>query len=146
MQKHHLGLFQFNQFIIQFSLREFLGGFNFKMASIDIGMLHYVLDNVYGAFMHRSMLSPHFISRGWGGTKLDLSERMIKQLFPSRNWPPCLVQLIWKTVEESKAACLREEVFRTPRDWQLLSALPPESRSARVSFLAPGDEPAHHMA
>ncbi|KAL8096729.1 hypothetical protein AgCh_037634 [Apium graveolens] len=57
---------------------------------------------------------------------------MINKLFPelhSENWPPCLmIQPIWKTVWESKTACLNQGVFRTPCDDQLLSALPPESQ------------------
>ncbi|KAI7990370.1 Protein POLYCHOME [Camellia lanceoleosa] len=42
------------------------------------GMLHYVLDHVYGAFVHRTKISPPFFSRGWGGTKLDPLEKLIK--------------------------------------------------------------------
>lgn len=119
------------------------------MVSMNVGMLHYVLDHVYGAFMHRSKLSTPFFSRGWGGRNLDLLEKMINQLFPevqSQNWPPCLIQPIWKTVWESKTACLRQGVFRTPCDDQLLSALPPESYTARVAFLAPRNVPPQNMA
>ncbi|KAG5615414.1 hypothetical protein H5410_015238 [Solanum commersonii] len=36
------------------------------MVTVNIGMLHYVLDHVYGAFVHRTKLSPPFFSRGWG--------------------------------------------------------------------------------
>lgn len=110
------------------------------MVSVNLGMLHYVLDHVYGAFVHRTRISPPFFSKGWGGNKLDLLESLIKQLFPEiegQNWPPQLIQPIWKTVWETKTACLREGVFRTPCDEQLLSALPPESHIARVAFLTP---------
>ncbi|KAK3008470.1 hypothetical protein RJ639_015277 [Escallonia herrerae] len=111
------------------------------MVTAKLGMLHYVLDHVYGAFMHRTKLTPPFFSRGWGGTKLELLERTIKQLFPAevecQNWPPSLIQPAWKTVWETKTACLKEGVFRTPCDPQLLSALPPESLMARIAFLAP---------
>lgn len=119
------------------------------MVSMNVGMLHYVLDHIYGAFMHRSKLSQPFFSRGWGGKNLDLLEKMINQFFPevhSQNWPPCLIQPIWKTVWESKTACLRQGVFRTPCDDQLLSALPPESHTARVAFLAPRNVPPQKMA
>ncbi|XP_062005325.1 uncharacterized protein LOC133722446 isoform X2 [Rosa rugosa] len=114
-----------------------------------LGMLHYVLDHVYGAFMHRTKISPQFFSRGWGGKQLELPERMINQLFPEaagQNWPPILVRPTWKTVWDSKNACLREGVFRTPCDEQLLSALPPESHNARVAFLVPKSVPPQKMA
>lgn len=119
------------------------------MVNVNLGMLHYVLDHVYGAFMHRTKLSPQFFSGGWGGAKLDLLERMIKQLFPQvegQNWAPEMIHPIWNTVWETKNACLREGVFRTPCDDQLLSALPPECHNARVAFLAPKSVPPHKMA
>ncbi|KAJ6363338.1 hypothetical protein OIU78_003501 [Salix suchowensis] len=110
------------------------------MVTVNIGMLHYVIDHIYGAFMHRTKLSPLFFSRGWGGSKLELLERMIKDLFPEvegQNRPPTLIQPIWRTVWETRTACLREGVFRTTCDEQLISALPPESHTARVAFLVP---------
>ncbi|KAK4762170.1 hypothetical protein SAY87_030054 [Trapa incisa] len=119
------------------------------MVTVNLGMLHYVLDHVYGAFMHRTKLSPPFFSRGWGGTKLDLLEKMIRQLFPDaagQNWPPSLIQPIWRTVWETRTACLREGVFRTPCDDQIMSALPPESHTARVAFLVPKSVPPQKMA
>ena len=48
------------------------------MVIVNVQTLHNVLDHVYGEFK----ISPLFISRGWGGSKLELLERMIKQLFP----------------------------------------------------------------
>ncbi|GFP97257.1 uncharacterized protein c4orf29 homolog [Phtheirospermum japonicum] len=119
------------------------------MVSVNMGTLYYVLDHVYGALLHRTKLSPPFFSGGWGGQKLVLLEKMINQLFPEiegQNWPPALVQPSWKTVWESKTACLREGVFRTPCDEQLLNALPPESHTARVAFLAPKFVPPQKMA
>lgn len=118
------------------------------MVTVNLGMLHYVLDHIYGAFMHRTKLSPPFFSGGWGGPKLDLLERMIKQLFPEvgQNWPPTLIQPIWRTVWETKTAILREGVFKTPCDEQLLRALPPESHNARVAFLVPKCVAPHKMA
>ncbi|XP_012857478.1 PREDICTED: uncharacterized protein C4orf29 homolog isoform X2 [Erythranthe guttata] len=110
------------------------------MVTVNLGTLHYLLDHVYGALLHRTKITPQFFSGGWGGSKLVLLERMIKQLFPeleSQNWPPTLVQPIWNTVWETKTACLREGVFRTPCNEQLLNALPPESHTARVAFLSP---------
>ncbi|KAM1039487.1 hypothetical protein EV2_029678 [Malus domestica] len=68
------------------------------MVTANLGMLHCVLDHVYGAFMHRTKLSPQFFSRGWRGTKLELLERMIKQLFPEaadQNWLPAVIQPTW---------------------------------------------------
>lgn len=112
-------------------------------------MLHYVLDHVYGAFMHRTKISTPFFSRGWGGTKLDMLEKMINQLFPvlgAQNWPPVEIQPVWKTVWETRTACLREGVFRTPCEDQLLGALPPESHIARVAFLMPKSVPTHRMS
>lgn len=112
-------------------------------------MLHYVLDHVYGAFVHRTKISPPFFSRGWGGTKLELLEKMIRQLFPNvegENWPPMLVEPIWKTAWESKTACLKEGIFMTPCDEPLLDALPPESRTARVAFLVPKSVPPQNMS
>ncbi|XP_021282211.1 protein ABHD18 isoform X1 [Herrania umbratica] len=119
------------------------------MVTVNLGMLHYILDHVYGAFMHRTKMSPPFFSRGWGGTKLELLERLISQLFPEvegQNWPPSLIQPIWRTVWETKSACLREGVFRTPCDEQLLGALPLESHNARVAFLVPKLVPPPKMA
>ncbi|KAJ9184724.1 hypothetical protein P3X46_004423 [Hevea brasiliensis] len=110
------------------------------MVTVNLGMLHYVLDHIYGGFMHRTKISPPFFSRGWGGSKLELLERMIKQLFPeveSQNWTPSSIQPIWRTVWETQTASLREGIFKTPCDEQLLSALPHESHTARVAFLAP---------
>lgn len=119
------------------------------MVTVNLGMLHYVLDHVYGAFMHRTKISPPFFSRGWGGSKLELLERLIEQLFPEiegQNWPPSLIQPIWRTIWETQTAVLREGVFRTPCDEQLMSALPPESHNARVAFLAPKCVPPQKMA
>lgn len=110
-----------------------------KMVTVNLGILHYVLDHVYGALVHRNRLTTPFFSRGWGGSKLDLLESMIKQLFPEiiGQETPSLVQPLWRTVWESRNASLREGVFRTPCSEELMSALPPESRNARVAFLAP---------
>lgn len=120
-----------------------------EMVTVNLGMLHYVLDHVYGTFMHRTKLSPPFFSRGWGGTKLELLEKMIGQLFPDaagQNWPPALIQPIWRTIWETRTACLREGVFKTPCEDQILSALPPESHTARVAFLVPKCVPPRKMA
>lgn len=110
------------------------------MVSVNMGTLYYVLDHIYGALLHRTKISTPFFSKGWGGSKLEVLERTIKQLFPEvegQNWPPAVVKPEWKTVWESKTACLREGVFRTPCDEQLLGALPPECHNARVAFLTP---------
>ncbi|XP_038906354.1 protein ABHD18 [Benincasa hispida] len=119
------------------------------MVTVNLGMLHHVLDHVYGAFMHRTKISPPFFSRGWGGSKLDLLEKLIKQLFPDmagQNWPPSLIRPIWRTVWENETARLREGFFRTPCDGQLLAALPPESHNARVAFLMPKSVPTHKIS
>lgn len=119
------------------------------MVSVNLGILHYVLDHIYGACMHRTKLSTPFFSRGWGGTKLDLFESMLKQLFPvavSQNWPPNMVQPIWKQLWDSKNACLKEGTFRTPCDEQLINALPPESHTTRIALLTPKFVPSHKMA
>ncbi|KAF6158670.1 hypothetical protein GIB67_040184 [Kingdonia uniflora] len=119
------------------------------MVTVNVGLLHYVLDHIYGACVHRTKLSTPFFSRGWGGAKLDHLETMIKQLFPdfaAQNWPPAVIQPNWTTVWETKTACLKEGVFRTPCDEQLLEALPPESHNARVAFLAPKFVSPHKMA
>ncbi|KAK1259726.1 hypothetical protein QJS04_geneDACA010361 [Acorus gramineus] len=119
------------------------------MVTVNLGVLHYLVDHIYGACVHRTKLSTPFFSRGWGGSKLDLLERVIKQLFPDAvgcNWPPSVVQPQWKTVWESKTACLREGIFKTPCDELLIHALPPESHTARVAFLAPRFVPPHKMA
>ncbi|CAN6237438.1 unnamed protein product [Urochloa humidicola] len=110
------------------------------MVSVNIGLVHYVLDHIYGTLLHRTKLGTPFFSKGWGGTKLDLLERMVKQLFPDahcQNWPPTAVQPMWKTVWETNSSCLREGVFRTTCDERLIDALPPESHNARVAFLTP---------
>lgn len=123
-----------------------------KPVSVNVGILHYVLDHVYGAFVHRTKISPPFFSRGWGGSKLDLLEGMIKQLWPGvegqncPEWCPTSVQPSWKTVWESQTASLREGIFKTPIDEQLLSALPQESHTARVAFLSPKYVPTNRLA
>ncbi|KAJ4972362.1 hypothetical protein NE237_005461 [Protea cynaroides] len=119
------------------------------MVTVNLGILHYVLDHIYGALVHRTKISPPFFSRGWGGNKLDLLESMINELLPDlavKNWSPNLVQPTWRTIWETKTACLREGVFRTPCDEQLIGALPPESYTARVAFLTPKLVPPHQMA
>ena len=119
------------------------------MVTVNLGLLHYVLDHVYGAFVHRTKLSPPFFSRGWGGSKLELLERMIQQLFPDmagKNWPPTSIQPTWRTIWESRTTSLREGVFRTPCGDQLLGALPPESHIARVAFLTSKGVPPQKMA
>lgn len=119
------------------------------MVAVNMGTLYYVLDHVYGALLHRTRISPPFFSRGWGGTQLELLERMIKQLFPEiegQNWPPALVKPVWSTVWESKTARLREGVFRTPCEKELLNALPPECHTARVAFLSPRFEQPQRMS
>ncbi|RID71466.1 hypothetical protein BRARA_C03403 [Brassica rapa] len=91
-----------------------------------LGTLHYVIDHIYGAFMHRTRITPPFFSRGWGGPNLELLERMAKQLFPmyleGHNCPP------------------------PPLVRPLTAALPPESRTARVAWLVPKDVPPQKMS
>ncbi|PKA62898.1 hypothetical protein AXF42_Ash018892 [Apostasia shenzhenica] len=119
------------------------------MIPLNLGVFHYVLDHIYSACIHRTKLSPPFFSRGWGGSKLELLESMVKQLFPgaaSQNRPPNLVHPIWKQLWESKNACLKEGVFRTPCDEQLVHALPPESHIGRVALLTPKFMPPQKMA
>eukprot|EP01018_Ginkgo_biloba_P032867 Gb_38260 [translate_table: standard] len=123
------------------------------MVALNLGVCHYVLDHIYGAFMHRLRLAPPFFSAGWGGPKLELLEKMTKQLVSqglaevaAQRWPPKIIQPLWKTVWESKTACLREGIFKTPCDKELLDALPIESYTARVAFLAPKYVPNHNMA
>ncbi|XP_031489014.1 uncharacterized protein LOC116256713 [Nymphaea colorata] len=120
------------------------------MVAVNLGVLHYVLDHIYGAFVHRTKLTPPFFSRGWGGSNLDLLESIIKQFFQGvsgQKWPPPgLVQPVWRTVWETKTTCLREGTFKTPCDRQVIAALPPESHNARVAFLAPKFVPPHQMA
>lgn len=119
------------------------------MVAVKIGALHYVIDHIYGAFAHRTRLSTPFFSGGWGGKKLVLLENMIKQLFPdfaSQTWPPNLIHPVWKTVWETNNSCLREGVFQTPCSEQLMHALPPESLTARVAFLAPKSVSPHNTA
>lgn len=52
-----------------------------EMVTVNLGMLHYLLDHIYGALMHRSRISTPFFSRGWGGTKLEMLEKMIGPLW-----------------------------------------------------------------
>uniref|UniRef100_A0A0E0JWS8 Uncharacterized protein n=1 Tax=Oryza punctata TaxID=4537 RepID=A0A0E0JWS8_ORYPU len=120
-----------------------------NMVSVNLGLVHYVLDHIYGTVLHRTKLGTPFFSKGWGGTKLDLLEKMVKQLFPEarcQNWPPTAVQPTWKTIWETKSSCLREGVFRTTCDPRLIEALPPESHNARVAFLTPKSVSPEKMA
>lgn len=123
------------------------------MVAVNLGLCHYVLDHIYGTFMHRLRLAPPFFSAGWGGPKLELLEKMTKQLLSqglaevaAQRWPPRIIQPMWKTVWESRTARLQEGIFKTPCDEELLNALPIESHTARVALLTPKDVPTHRMA
>ncbi|GJR84048.1 protein ABHD18 [Tanacetum coccineum] len=70
---------------------------------------------------------------------------MINQIFPEVEGPK-MIKPMWRTVWETKSACLKEGVFRTPCDEPIINALPPESHIARVAFLAPKYVPPHKMA
>lgn len=116
------------------------------MVALNVGILHYWLDHVYGTFAHRLKLAPPFFSAGWGGAKLDLLERVTRQLFAqglaqaaAQHWPPPPIRPIWKTVWESRTARLQEGIFLTPCEQQLREALPVESYTARVALLTPRD-------
>lgn len=118
------------------------------MVALNLGVLHYWLDHVYGAFMHRFKLAPPFFSGGWGGAKLELLERVTKQLISqglghaaAQHWPPTPIRPIWKTVWESRSARLQEGIFLTPCEEQVRAALPVESHTARVALLTPRDAP-----
>lgn len=118
------------------------------MVTVNIGTVHYLFDHIYAAFVHRTRLSTPFFSRGWGGSKLELLEGMIKQSFPEvgQSLPPTFIRPQWRTVWETKTAHLREGTFRTPCDEQLINALPSESHTARVAFLTPKSVPPQKMA
>lgn len=47
------------------------------MVTVNLGMLHYVIDHVYGALMHRTKMSTPFFSRGWGCSKLELLVNLV---------------------------------------------------------------------
>lgn len=119
------------------------------MVSVNLGVLHYVLDHIYGTILHRAKIGTPFFSKGWGATNLELLERMVNQLFPdaaSLAWPPAVIKLAWKTKWETNNACLKEGSFATPCEDELVCALPPESRTARVAFLVPKSVPAEKMS
>lgn len=119
------------------------------MVSINLGLLHYVLDHIYGTILHRAKIGTPFFSKGWGSTNLELLERMVNQLFPdaaSLACPPAVIKLTWKTKWETNSACLKEGSFPTTCEEELVCALPPECRTARVAFLVPKSVPAEKMA
>ena len=118
------------------------------MMTMNLGIMHYVLDHIYGALVHRNRFTTPFFSRGWGGSKLELLESMINQIFPDiiSQEQPGLIQPLWQTVWETRNASLREGVFRTPCCEELMNALPSESHNARVAFLAPKFVPPQKMA
>eukprot|EP00249_Psilotum_nudum_P004626 c18128_g1_i1 orf=344-1414(-) len=123
------------------------------MVALNVGIVHYWLDHLYGTFMHRLRLAPPFFSRGWGGPKLELLEQLTRQLFAQglaqaavQRWPPPPIRPIWKTVWQSRTACLREGIFSTPCDQQLRDALPMECHTARVALLTPRYNPLHENA
>lgn len=123
------------------------------MVALNLGFCHYILDHIYGAFVHRMRLAPPFFSAGWGGPKLELLEKMTRQLLSqglaevaAQRWPPRIIQPLWKTAWESRTARLQEGIFKTPCDDELLDALPIESYTARVALLTPKYVPAHRMA
>ncbi|KAI5067859.1 hypothetical protein GOP47_0016204 [Adiantum capillus-veneris] len=122
------------------------------MVALNVGVAHYWLDHAYGALMHRMKLAPPFFAKGWGGQKLELLERIARQLVngqeddesslvqvPAANWPPppLPITLHWRTVWETPSARLQEGAFFTPCDEQLRNALPLESYIARVALLTP---------
>ncbi|KAK8954511.1 hypothetical protein KSP39_PZI002108 [Platanthera zijinensis] len=57
-----------------------------------------------------------------------------------------MVQPIWKQLRDSKNACLKEGIFRTPCDEQFINGLPPESRTTRITLLTPEFVPSHKVA
>ncbi|KAJ3679033.1 hypothetical protein LUZ60_017044 [Juncus effusus] len=119
------------------------------MVSVNLGILHYVLDHIYGTILHRAKLGTPFFSKGWGGTQLQLLEQMVRQLFPDASslaWPPAVIRPAWKTVWETNNARLKEGVFGTTLDQRLVHALPIESRMARIAFLSPKNVPPQKMA
>ncbi|KAF3321390.1 hypothetical protein FCM35_KLT14643 [Carex littledalei] len=119
------------------------------MVSVNLGVLHYVLDHIYGTILHRAKIGTPFFSKGWGSTNIELLERMVNQLFPdaaSLAWSPAVVKLTWKTKWETNSACLKEGSFATTCEEELVRALPPECRTARVAFLVPKSVPAEKMA
>ncbi|KAJ7563659.1 hypothetical protein O6H91_03G119300 [Diphasiastrum complanatum] len=90
---------------------------------------------------------------GWGGSKLELLERMTRQLISQglaqvslQLWPPPAIRPIWYTVWESRTARLQEGIFATPCDDLVRQALPPESMTARVRLLTPKNIPFHDTA
>jgi hypothetical protein len=123
------------------------------MVTVNLGFAHYWLDHVYGALMHRLRLAPPFFSKGWGGPQLELLEQLIRQNFSqglvqvsSQHWPPPSIRPAWKTLWESRNACLREGTFLTPCDAMLREVLPCESHTTRVRMLSPRHTPAHQTA
>lgn len=123
------------------------------MVAVNLGFAHYWLDHVYGALMHRLRLAPPFFSKGWGGPQLELLEQLIRQNISqglvqvsSQHWPPPSIRPAWKTLWESRNACLREGTFLTPCDAMLREVLPCESHTARVRMLSPRHTPAHQTA
>jgi hypothetical protein len=124
-----------------------------QMVTVNLGFAHYWLDHVYGALMHRLRLAPPFFSKGWGGPQLELLEKLIRQNFSqglvqvsSQHWPPPSIRPAWKTLWESRNACLREGTFLTPCDAMLREVLPCESHTTRVRMLSPRHTPAHQTA
>ena len=111
------------------------------MVALNLGMAHYWLDHAYGALMHRMKLAPPFFSRGWGGRKLELLERVAKLQLnsSSTNWPPPLIRPRWRTLWESRTGRLEEGTFLTPclLSEDLRHGLPVESYTARVTLLTP---------
>jgi hypothetical protein len=123
------------------------------MVTVNLGFAHYWLDHVYGALMHRLRLAPPFFSKGWGGPQLELLEQLIRQNISqglvqvsSQHWPPPSIRPAWKTLWESRNACLQEGTFLTPCDAMLREVLPCESHIARVRMLSPRHTPAHQTA
>lgn len=123
------------------------------MVAVNLGVAHYWLDHIYGAFMHRMRLAPPFFSGGWGGAKLELLEQMSRQLIAQglaqvslQHWPPPAINPVWRTVWESKRARLQEGVFTTPCEEMLRQVLPIESQTARVRLLSPRNVPAHETS
>ncbi|XP_044502509.1 protein ABHD18-like [Mangifera indica] len=82
------------------------------MVTVNLGMLHYVIDHVYGALMHRTKMSTPFFSRGWGCSKLELLVNLVNFVDLSKVFVEILsLSLLVCNVAKQSLVCTGDHAF-----------------------------------
>nr|DAD29898.1 TPA_asm: hypothetical protein HUJ06_031366 [Nelumbo nucifera] len=76
------------------------------MVTVNLGILHYVLDHIYGAFVHRTKISPPFFSRGWEGVFRTPCDEQLIDALPPESHNARVAFLTPKSVPPQRMACV----------------------------------------